>query len=355
MAALKLITLRDIQSERVHFLWEPYIPRGKITIVQGDPGDGKTTLLLAIAAAVTDGSPLPGNGGRSVPADVIFQTAEDGLVDTIKPRLEKFSADCDRIHVIDEEETALTFSDARIEQAIMETGAKLFVFDPLQAYLGGAGMHSANGIRPLMKSLGAVAERTGCAIVIIGHLNKKGGKAPYRGLGSVDIYAAARSVLYVGKLESEDNSRAVVHGKSNITSTSAPIAFGLDENGCFEWRGECEITADELLSGKGNGTKPDSQFAKAKKFLENILTGRSVTAVDVLRMAKEQGISEKTLRRAKSALGVTSPKRENQYFWELPIVVEFTSRDVPPDRQGSQDGHTPAMTSLAILPMKKVN
>ena len=225
MAKLKIITMQDVQAEPAEFLWEPYIPHGKISIVQGDPGDCKTTLLLAIAAAVTRGSALPG-GGCSDPANVIFQTAEDGLADTIKPRLEQLGADCSRVYVVDEEDQALSLSDERIEQAIVEKDAKLFILDPLQAYLGGADMHSANGIRPLMKALGAVAEWTGCAIVIIGHLNKKGGKAQYRGLGSIDIYAAARSVLTVGRLdESTRESRTLPQrGRHKPSVLTRPVA-----------------------------------------------------------------------------------------------------------------------------------
>lgn len=220
MDNLKLITMRDVQAEQVDFLWKPYIAYGKITIVQGDPGDGKTTMMLAIAAAVTRGENIA-DGGNAAPADVIFQTAEDGLADTIKPRLVQLSADCSRIHVIDEEEKSLSLVDERIEAAIVRTGARLFILDPLQAYLGGADMHSANGVRPLMKRLAAVADATGASIVLIGHLNKSSGKSLYRGLGSIDIPAAARSVLTVGRLDVDEHMRAFIQTKSNL----APAGF----------------------------------------------------------------------------------------------------------------------------------
>jgi RecA-family ATPase len=126
---------------------------------------------------------------------VIFQTAEDGLGDTVKPRLVQSGADCGRVIVIDESEKELSLSDLRIEQAIIQTGAKLFILDPLQAYLGAnVDMHRANEIRPILKRIGAIAEQTGCAIVVIGHLNKGTNKSQYRGLGSIDIQAAACSV-----------------------------------------------------------------------------------------------------------------------------------------------------------------
>ncbi|MDL2231967.1 AAA family ATPase [Ruminococcaceae bacterium OttesenSCG-928-L11] len=343
MAKLRIITMRDIEAEPVSWLWEPYIPAGKITIIQGDPGDGKTTMALAVAAAVTTGGALPGSGCH-IPASVIFQTAEDGLADTIKPRLEQLGADCGRVHVIDEDEQSLSLSDERIEAAIIKMNAKLFILDPLQAYLGGADMHSANGVRPLMKQLSAVAERTDCAIVIIGHLNKKGGKSQYRGLGSIDIYAAARSVLTVGR--TGDTERAVVHGKSNLAPAGASLAFELDPISGFRWLGECDIGIDDLLSGKNH--QPENQFSKARRLIETMLRSGSVPAVEIMQAAEEQGISPKTLNRAKSALGVISIKRQGKWFWDLPIDVAYTVCEE--DGQHSQDGQHPPVTSLTILP-----
>jgi hypothetical protein len=327
--------MRDVETEQVQFLWEPYIPRGKITIVQGDPGDGKTTMMLAIAAAVTNGEALP-SGGIAAPANVIFQTAEDGLADTIKPRLEQLGADCGRVHVIDEGEQSLSLADERIEQAIVKMDAKLFIIDPLQAYLGGADMHSANGIRPLMKSLGAVAERTGCAVVVIGHLNKKGGKAQYRGLGSIDIYAAARSVLTVGRIDVDENMRAVVQGKSNLAAPGMPIAFGLDPSDGFCWLGEYEISLEELLSGKSSG-QPESRLGQTMGFIRNELLAGEVSASDMLKRATENGIPKMTLDRAKQTLGVKSVKRQNQWFWSL---------DVGEDIQGIHAGELNALNTM---------
>lgn len=336
MGELKIITMRDVETKQVQFLWNPYIPAGKISIVQGDPGSGKTTLMLAVAAAVTKGNALPG-GGNTSPASVIFQTAEDGLADTIKPRLEQLGADCSRVHVIDENEEALSLADERIEQAIVKMDAKLFILDPLQAYLGGSDFHSAAGVRPLMKFLGAVAERTACAIVIIGHLNKKGGKAQYRGLGSIDIYAAARSVLTVGKIDVDENMRAVVQGKSNLAQAGSPLAFGLETNGGLTWLGEYEITLDELLSGKPTA-QSESRLGQTMGFIKSELADGEVPASEMVGRATERGIPKMTLDRAKQTLGVKSIKRQNQWFWSL------GGRE---DIQGIQDG---GMNTLNALP-----
>lgn len=197
---LRLIPMSDIQTEQVKWLWYPYIPLGKITIVQGDPGEGKTTFVLAVIAALTTVEALPECEEVQKPMNVIYQTAEDGLSDTIKPRLEAAGADCSRVLVIDESNDDLTLVDERLEQAVRETGARLIVLDPIQAYLGdNVDMHRANEVRPVMKRVAAMAERTGCAVILIGHMNKAQGlKSGYRGLGSIDFRAAARSILVVG-------------------------------------------------------------------------------------------------------------------------------------------------------------
>ncbi len=153
--------MSEINAEEVQWLWYPYIPLGKLTIIQGDPGEGKTSFILAVIAALTRGDPLPECEQAAEPMNVIYQTAEDGLADTIKPRLESAGADCTRVLVIDESKRELTLCDARLEEAIRRTGAKLIVLDPLQAYLGSdVDMHRANEVRPILKRLSLMAERT---------------------------------------------------------------------------------------------------------------------------------------------------------------------------------------------------
>ena len=170
---LKLISMRDVQAEAVQWLWYPYIPRGKLTIVQGDPGEGKTTFVLAVIAALTRGEALPESEQALEALNVIYQTAEDGLADTIKPRLDAAGADCSRVLVIDESQRELTLCDKRLEQAVQQAKAQLIVLDPIQAYLGdGVDMHRANEVRPVLKRVAAMAERTGCAVILIGHMNK---------------------------------------------------------------------------------------------------------------------------------------------------------------------------------------
>ena len=209
---LQMIRMSEVQSQEIEWLWYPFIPYGKLTIIQGDPGDGKTTMVLNLAAKLSKGEALDENMTVTEPVNVIYQTAEDGLADTVKPRLELAGADCERIIVIDESDKSLSMVDERLEQAIVRTGARLLILDPIQAYLGGGmDMNRANEARDMTKKLGALAEKTKCAIILIGHMNKaSGNKAAYRGMGSIDFFAVARSVLLVGRVEGESNTRAVV-------------------------------------------------------------------------------------------------------------------------------------------------
>lgn len=247
---LKLIQMSEIEAEEVSWLWYPFIPYGKLTIIQGDPGDGKTTMVLNLASKLTKCETLDERMNCSEPVNVIYQTAEDGLADTVKPRLESAGADCTRIMVIDESDKSLSMVDERIEEALKATNAKLLILDPIQAYLGGGmDMNRANEARDMTKRLGALAEKYKCAIVLIGHMNKAGGtKAAYRGIGSIDFYAVARSVLLVGRIEGEPDKRAMVQIKNNLAAFGHSKAFELSEDG-FRWIGDYEITADEVLGG----------------------------------------------------------------------------------------------------------
>lgn len=186
---LKMIRMSEVQSQEIEWLWYPFIPYGKLTIIQGDPGDGKTTMVLNLAAKLSKGEALDENMKVTEPVNVIYQTAEDGLADTVKPRLELAGADCERIIVIDESDKSLSMVDERLEEAIVRTGARLLILDPIQAYLGGGmDMNRANEARDMTKKLGALAEKTKCAIILIGHMNKaSGNKAAYRGMGSIDF------------------------------------------------------------------------------------------------------------------------------------------------------------------------
>ena len=300
---VEIIRMSEVDTQTVEWLWEPYIPFGKVTIVQGNPGEGKTTFALRLAAACTNRKPFPHMAVHE-PFNVIYQTAEDGLGDTIKPRLMEAEADLDRILVIDESKQGLSLSDERIERAIRQTGARLIILDPIQAYVGEkTDMNKANEIRPMFRRLAEIAERTGCAVILIGHLNKAaGGQSAYRGLGSIDFRAAARSVLLIGRVKREPNVRVIVHDKSSLAAEGKPIAFCLDPETGFSWIGEYDITADELLSGAGGNTATKTEQAE-RLILDLLADGKELASEDLVKAAAEAGISERTVQNAKRNMG----------------------------------------------------
>ena len=319
---LKLIHMDQVEVEELECLFYPFIPYGKVTIIQGDPGEGKTTVVLQIIAKLTKGEAILSetSEGKSEeigvePINVIYQTAEDGLGDTIKPRLLAAGADCSRVLVIDDQEQPLTMVDARLEEAIIQTKARLVVLDPIQGFLGvGVDMHRANEIRPLMKRISVLAEKYQCAIILIGHMNKNSnGKSSYRGLGSIDFQAAARSVLIVGRVKDEPEIRVICHVKSSLAPEGDAIAFRLDKEKGFRWIGKYDISVEDLLSGDGRGQK----IRSAKEFLKEILANGSMEQAKIAEEAEERGIKKKTLWNAKKELQIDSVKIGNKWFWML--------------------------------------
>ena len=323
---VEIIRMSEVDTQTVEWLWEPYIPFGKVTIVQGNPGEGKTTFALRLAAACTNRKPFPHMAAHE-PFNVIYQTAEDGLGDTIKPRLMEAEADLDRVLVIDESKQGLSLSDERIERAIRQTGARLIILDPIQAYMGEkTDMNRANEVRPMFRRLADVAERTGCAVILIGHLNKAaGGQSAYRGLGSIDFRAAARSVLLIGRVKREPNVRVIVHDKSSLAPEGKPVAFCLDPETGFSWIGEYDITADELLSGAGGNTATKTEQAE-KLILDLLADGKELASEDIVKAAAEAGISERTVQNAKRNMGGILGARRVGGQW-----YNFIKKKQPPE------------------------
>lgn len=315
MAELKIISMDEVPVEEVEWLWYPYIPFGKLTIIHGDGGEGKTTLILQLAALLSRGEKLPCDSTEREPIKVIYQTAEDGLGDTIKPRLLAGNADCSQIKVIDESEATLTMLDERIEKAIVETGARALILDPVQAYIGAkVDMNRANEVRAILSQLGQIAGQYRCAIILVGHLNKaQGNKSNYRGLGSIDFQATARSVLIVGRLKDNPQIRVMVQDKSSLAPEGEPIAFELGKENGFRWLGHYDISVDDLLSGIPKEKKSE----QAENLILEYLSKGKYPQKELVKKAQTIGISKRVLDEAKKALNVRSLKEGSQwyYFW----------------------------------------
>ena len=308
-----MLCYEDIEQTSVEWLWFPYLPFGKLTIIQGNPGEGKTYFAMMLTAACTNRKTFP-NMEEIEPFNVIYQTAEDGMGDTIKPRLVEAGADLSRVMVIDDTEEALTLSDDRIEKAIRQNQVRLLIIDPVQAFIGAdVDMNRANEVRPVFRKLGMIAEKTGCAIVLIGHLNKSSGtQSTYRGLGSIDIMAAVRSLFFIGKVKKDPTTRVLIHEKSSLAPPGETMAFKLGDEEGFRWVGAYEISADDLLDGK-EGKPTETKLQRGTKLIYELLAdGNAVTIRELDEKAKAQGISQRTMREARSRMKEELDYRMNE-------------------------------------------
>ena len=330
------VRLSDVKPKRVEWLWRGRVPFGKPTILDGDPGLGKSTLTLEIAARLSRGEPLPGDNERGEPAGVVILSAEDGLGDTIRPRLEAAGADLERIVAIPvvrlmgggEDLPEIPRDLPVVERAVREIGARLVIVDPLMAHLGAhVSAHRDQDVRRALAPLARLAEETGAAVVVVRHLNKRTeGNPLYRGGGSIGIIGAARSGLLVAKDPDNDERRILAVSKSNLARTPEALAFRLEERGeavRVRWEGPSPHTARTLLAVPEEDAERGA-LDEAKQFLRELLTPAVVATRDVTKEARSAGISEKTLRRAKDALGVRAVKDgfHGGWRWTLPSPLD---------------------------------
>lgn len=315
--ALKLYS--DVHAVQVRWLWYPYIPLGKVTLLQGDPGDGKSTMMMNLIACLTNAGVMPTGQKIELPQRVIYQCSEDGVADTIKPRLEKSGADCTHVAFLDEELESITINDERLRDAIRNFRADLLVIDPLQAYLGDdADITNFKKTRQLMQKLSIWAATYNCAIVLIGHMTKKeSNNSLYRGMGSIDLVASARSVLQVYHDEGNPDIRYVKHVKSSLAPKGCDIGFEMSQDG-FKWlKTEAAIQTEVTEQIDTTYTKLSSNDEIIAGLLKEKLLDGQVRATDIQKYFSEQGIGIKPLKRVKKIMGIKSVRRRGQWYWEL--------------------------------------
>ena len=314
----QLTLYSKVKSVPVNWLWYPYIPFGKISVLQADPGTGKSTLMMHIIGAVSRGGLLP-NGKRLAPMHVIYQCSEDGLADTIKPRLEAANADCNNVAFLNEDLTLLTLDDEKLRKAMSEFNVKLLVIDPFQAYLGDADLSNANGMRKILRRLGMWASTYDCAVVLVGHLNKRqGSKEMYRGLGSIDVAASARSVLQIDR---DDEGVCVLHHvKSSLAAKGNDVFFTIGNNSEIRW---LERTEGSQAETAVNATMvPQTKQEEAVELCVSMLKNGPRSAREMTDALEARHLGEKTIKTAKKIAGIKSYRKEGQWYWELPVSGE---------------------------------
>jgi AAA domain len=305
-----IICMADVQPEEVSWLWYPYIPRRKQTLLEGDPGSGKSWLALTIASLVSRGDPFPGDEPDTIrdPANVLYLSAEDGLADTVRKRLDAAGADVNHVHTVvgwqqGDTQGCISLGDLPpIEASMQALRPALMVVDPIQGYLGASvDMHRANEVRPVLAGLAALAEQYDCAIMTIRHLTKSAqDRAVYRGLGSIDFAAAARSILLAGQDPHNPRCRVMAHVKSSLAPLGASIGYELRENR-FWWTGRSDVSAEDLLRPYPVDEER-SAVEEAQDFPRELLADGKKPAKAVISEAKKAGISEAALKRARAGL-----------------------------------------------------
>jgi AAA domain len=340
-----LTRLDTVQRRPVRYLWRGRVPFGKITILDGDPGNGKSTIALDLAARLTAGRPMPGeDNATSAPADVLIVSAEDDAADTLRPRLEAAEADLSRVHLLTvqcgqhELLPMLTDHLPQIEEALLRTGAKLLVLDPLVAVLGDhVDMHKDQDMRRVLGPVKVVAERIGVAVVGIRHFNKNANaSALHRGGGSIGISGGARSVLAVARDPRTPERRVLAAVKSNVAEVlQVPsLAFRIEvltlpvvgaapevETTRIDWLGPSPLTADDLLAASVPQTHEErSALDEAKAVVRQVLGKGAVPAKDLAKEARAAGVSERTLQRARAELGVKASKPLKEWILTLPAA-----------------------------------
>jgi AAA domain len=311
-----IVELSDVVPEEIRYFAKPWVPLGKLSIFGGMPGRGKSMTATSAMAAGSVGGRFAGVVGVPVGISLIC-SAEDGLADTIRPRLDSMGADVSKVASVvavvdgDGKETDLMLNEAglaALEQAIVEKHPQLVIIDPLMAFIGGGvDVHRQNEVRDILRPLARLAEQYGCAIIAIIHFNKsQGAQVLNRLIGSVDFGAAPRSVCMFEQDPEDEDACVMVHVKASNTARAAPQGYKIDKlTGEFGWTGERDLTTDEIFNPVHSDARPTDKTDAAVRFLEGhaFPDGNDRPAGDVISDAAGLGIAERTLRRAFTDMG----------------------------------------------------
>ena len=321
----KLITLySDVQSEAVHWFWYPFIAYGKVTLIQGDPGDGKSTMMMSLIAELSKGGKTPDGKEIGRAKHIIYQCSEDGAADTIKPRLEKCGANCRNIAFIDEAvHGEITLSDERLYDAISAFRPQMVVIDPIQAYISNySDLQLAARARKLLRRLTTYAELYDCAVILIGHMNKhEGAKGLYRSIGSIDVVASARSVLQLERDAKDPNIRTIRQIKNSLGPTDAVSRFEIRQDTGFQWIDMDVPTENIEPIEKSERITFRSKAEKAAYLIKQYLKEGMVPSTQMYQRLKKEGISHRTAEETRISIGVVCRKVMNKWYWCMPDIA----------------------------------
>lgn len=319
----EILQLSAVESRAVDWLWRPYLAFGMLAMLSGDPGAGKSFCAMAIAAALTTGG-TPRSYDPVPPLDVLYLTIENSPEHVLRPRFDRLGGDPKRFHVLcgslvgdgkNAVRGSVTLSDiSLIDKALVKTGARLIVIDPIQSYIGAqTDMHRANETRPVLDGLSKLATQHNAAVLLIRHLSKAGtGRAIHRGLGSIDLTGAVRTELLAGT--TPDGTRVFCQIKNNVGEFGKSLGYEITGDGDFRWTGETALKASDLFAPEHSADE-DSPRADAIQFLRDKLKDGARPSKEMEELAEREGIASRTLKRAMKQIGVVSRKEGFQGPW----------------------------------------
>ncbi|MCZ6677603.1 MAG: AAA family ATPase [Candidatus Poribacteria bacterium] len=371
---LQTVCIADVEPKPISWLWPEKIARGKLTLISGDPGLGKSLITVALASAVSNGARWPVGGGNAPVGSVILLSDEDAIADTIRPRLDAAGANCSKVHAIqmvqetteDGETINRSFNLAldveRLAAVVEKLGdVALIQIDPVSAYLGGTDSHKNADVRALLSPLSDLAERFNVAVVIVTHLNKGSGLAMYRSVGSIAFTAAARTAWAVTKDKDDPARRLMLPVKNNLGNDHSGIAYTVEtadnDAPVVMWESNpVEIDINEALSNESN----DEQWARSEveDWLTDLLIGKPIPSNDVKKLAAEAGFSWRTVERAKASCRVKSKKdgMHGPWLWWHPNDIFQKTDEIPEVRpEGREDAPVLERGGLGGLRNQEVN
>jgi hypothetical protein len=374
----------DVEVEHVRWLWGARIPRRKLTVLDGDPGVGKSTVTLDIAARVSTGSPMPDGQRLDGSESVIVLSAEDGIADTIRPRLEAAQGDVGRVYVLEavsEDEyvggpgssrlfdvapllrpVSLAADVKRLDAVVRRLHIALVIVDPLMAFMGTkVDSHRDQDVRSLLLPLAKMADDTGAAVLVVRHMNKGGGQnALYRGSGSIGIIGAARAGMLAAPDPQDESRRVLAVTKSNLAEMPPALTYrvvGDQEHECarITWEGQSGLTASDLLRFE----PPDErdEHDAAAEFLQSMLEGGGRAPKEIEKEGKVAGFSLDQLKRAKRRADVHSVKEgfgdSGRWVWALREHPETPERPKGAKGVGTRDPAPFAPLGGSAAPLDK--
>jgi hypothetical protein len=337
LTALPSVPCSEIEPSTVSWLWEPYLARGKLSVLDGDPGTGKSFVAVDLAARITAGFGMPGSAAPQSPASVLLLNAEDDARDTIRPRVVAAAGDPGRLRILAapglglERLPRLPDDTAALEAAIRETGAAFVVIDPLMAFLApGVSANNDQSVRQALTPLADAAAATGACVLLVRHLRKaNAASALYRGLGSIGIAGAVRTALVVSRHPDDPDIRVLAHDKSNIGPIGRSLGFRLgtrneSRQAFVDWIGPMDLTADDAL-GTGAPMRAGVRAReRAAEWLRQFLSDGPRRAAEVVEAALAAGIAERTLNRVKATVGIKSEQKKRdgvtEWWWRDPAA-----------------------------------